>query len=352
MGLPMFLSLAFLFASTDAANRFGGPLINGDWIAGCDNRGDCRLFTLPVAADGSSEEEENVVEISIERGYAINQPLQVEIYLSSIPADETNSLRMRLDGKPVSFAVRWQNNSGILAPIDALGFVRALRTARYLEVVENKNVIGRASIEGLQPLVDYVDREQYRFGTVGALGVPGKKRVDYLVVPPLIPQPAIKLPPQSDEPPVELAPTKRAEIFSTDLCLEYQDPKETVEPEVEYIRLDQNNSLALVGSYCGGYNPSLRPYIVDNQGHARLAQFGPNPLISPDDPEPYLPGAWWNETERRLMALGRARSIGDCGQKTSFAWNGEKFVTVEYSSMPECRGSFSYVTTYKIDVVR
>lgn len=348
----MFLSIALFLAASGTADPFGAPMIHGDWIAGCDNRGDCRLFSLPVAADGSSEEEGKGIEIAIERAYAINQPLRVEVLLSSIPVDESKSPTMRIDGKTVPLRARWSNNTGVLDQRDALRFVRAMGSARLLEVVVDRKVIGKASVAGLLPLLGYVDREQYRVGTIGALGAPGQKPVDYSVIPPLLPQLSIKSPPRSDEPHIEIAPERLVEILKTDICLQYQDPQDTIKPEVEYVRLDKDNTLALVGSYCGGYNPTLRPYIIDNAGRTRMAQFGPNPLIDPDDPEPYLPGLWWNDREQLLSAFGRARSMGDCGQQTSFAWNGEKFVTVEYSSMPECRGSYNYVTTYKREVVR
>ena len=348
----MFLSIALFLTASGTAEPFGAPMIHGDWIAGCDNRGDCRLFSLPVAADGVSEEEGMGIEIAIERAYAINETLRVEVMLSSIPVDESKSPTMRIDGKTVPLRARWSNNTGVLDQRDALRFVRAMGSGRLLEVVVGGKVAGRASVAGLSPLLDYVDREQYRVGTVGALGTPGQKPVDYYVVPPVVPQLAIKSPPSSDELPVEIASERLAEILKSDLCLQYQDPQDSIKPEVEYIRLDKDNTLALVGSYCGGYNPTLRPYIIDNAGHTRMAQFGSNPLIDPDDPEPYIPGLWWNDREQLLAAFGRARSMGDCGQQTSFAWNGEKFVTVEYSSMPECRGSFNYVTTYKREVAR
>lgn len=348
----MVLSIALLFAAAGTPDPFGVPLVAGDWIAGCDNHGDCRLFTLPVSKDRSAEDEETIAEIAIERAYAVNQPLRVEILLSSLPAGGAESLTLRFDGKAAPFRLRWNKNVGTLATQDELRFVRRLRTARLVEIVEGKKVIGRASVAGLPPLLAYVDKQQYRIGTVGAFNVPGTKPVDYFSVPPLIPQPAIKIPPPSSQSPVKLTPAKLAEILKTDVCLKYQEPGDTVPPEAEYVRLDKDNTLALVGSYCGGYNPTLRLYVIDNDGNARLAQFGPNPLLSPDDPENYLPGAWWNDKDHQLSAFGRARGFGDCGQQASFVWNGEKFVTVEFSSMPECRGSFNYVVTYKREVAR
>jgi Protein of unknown function (DUF1176) len=241
---------------------------------------------------------------------------------------------------------------GTLATQDALRFVRRLRTARLLEIVENEKVIGRASVAGLPPLLAYVDKQQYRIGTVAALNVPGTTPVDYFSVPPRIPQPAVKIPPPSSQSPVKLTPAKLAEILKTDVCLKYLEPGGGVPPEAEYVRLDKDKPLTLVGSYCGGYNPTLRVHIIDNDGNARSARFGPNPLLSPDESETYLPGAWWNDKDHQLSAFGRARRFGDCGQQASFVWNGEKFVTVEFSSMPVCRGSFNYVVTCKREVVR
>lgn len=348
----MLLSFALLLAAADTSGPFGTPIINGDWIAGCDNRRDCRLYTLPAGEDGSWEEEENGLEIAIERSYAVSQPVRVEIFLSSAPADAGKPMILRIDGKPTAFRMIWSNNRGNLNPRDSLRFVRALRSARMLEVVQGKKIVGSASIAGLLPLLDHVDKEQYRLGTVGALGVPGKKTVDHLSVPPLIRQPAIKMPPQSAAAPKELSATRLAEILKTDECLQYRDPKNDAQPEIEYARLDKDHTLALIGSYCGGYNPASRPYIINNEGRASLAKFEPNPMVDPDEPEPYLPGAMWDDKEHRLLAFGRARGIGDCGQQALFVWNGTKFQTSEYSAMPECRGSFNYVITYKRDVSR
>lgn len=348
----MLFSFALLLAGAGTGDVFGAPIINGDWIAGCDNRRDCRLFTLPAGEDGGWDDEEAGLEIAVESNYAGSQRLGIEIFLSSVSVDARKVLTIRIDGKATPFRMRWTGSKGLVEERDALPLVRAMRSARTLEVVEGEKVIGSASIVGLLPLLDHVDKEQYRLGTAGALGVPGKKPFDHSSLPPLLSQPAIRVPPQSDDPPAVLAPGRLDEILKTDVCLQYRDPSDAWQPETEYVRLDNGHTLALVGSYCGGYNPAVRPYIVDNEGRASVARFDPNPMIAPDEPEPYLPGAYWEDKEQRLSAFGRARGLGDCGAETSFVWDGEKFLTSEYSSMPECRGSFNYVITYKRDVVR
>ena len=188
-------------------------------------------------------------------------------------------------------------------------------------------------------------------GTTAALAVPGQKPATPRTIPPREPDAPIAAPPLSSAPSVTLSAEKFADILRSDPCREYSD-KDALQPEVEYVRLDRDTTLALVGTYCGGYNPTIRLFLVDNDGSARPAPFGPHPFFDPAETETTLPGAWWDDKAHILRSFGRARGLGDCGEQVHYAWDGQAFQTVEYASMPECRGSYRYAVTYRKDVRR
>jgi hypothetical protein len=350
------MTILLLLASAGSTGPdFGAPKINGDWIAGCDNRGDCSVSNLLVAEDGVSGNADEGVYIKIDRAYDPRKPIAIGLQpVDKIPS--SNSQRIRIDGRIMPFKLSWRDGQAIIAPQDSINFLRQMRSAKQLEVIEGKKVLASAPVDGLLPLLEYIDKEQYRIGTRGALARPGEKPADFRAIPPLVPQPNIKAPPLSSDPPTKLGRDKWLELLRSDPCSKYVkegEPASAIaDPAVEYVRLDKNMTLALLGGYCGGYNATTRLFLVDNIGNARPASFGPHPFKDPDEAEPMLPGAWWDEKGHQLGSFGRARGLGDCGQQVRYVWDGQKFVAVEYSSMPECRGSYNYVVTYRRDVQR
>jgi hypothetical protein len=344
---------ALLLLTSASATDFRDPKISGSWIAGCDNHRDCTLYTLPVDDDGDGDNLDDGIEIEIARAYHFPKPVSVTLK-ASVPAQAKSGLAgavVRVDGRPLAVRLNWRDGTASVDAKDVTRFIGALRSAQILEIVRGKTTLASANVEGLQPLLASIDKLQYRTGTVAALAVPGKKPANYLTIPPLVPQMPVAAPPLSSEPATKLPPDKFAELLLSDPCRNYVDVSEATTPEVHYVRLDKNVTLAIMGSYCGGYNPTTRLFLIDNEGKVRKAVFGPHPMLNPED-DPELPDANWDPQNHQLRTFGRARSLGDCGQMASSAWDGERFVTTEYSSMPECRGSYTYVVTYRRKVKR
>lgn len=123
-------------------------------------------------------------------------------------------------------------------------------------------------------------------------------------------------------------------------------------PDVVHTRLDKRTTLAVVGDPCGsgggGSNPSSFAFLIDEEGRVSKATIEHNG----DDPTManMIAGSWWDTKNRLLGSFGKSRGLGDCGQLWSYAWDGAMFRIVKEAAMPDCRGSYDYITTYRATV--
>ena len=343
-----------LLAAASAGPDFGGLEIYKDWAVGCDNRRECQAVSLPVEADGTLEPAgDGDLAITIRRnGAPVAPPVVSFSILEGAGRDASDVRSITVDGKPVDIPFSHTTKEPELTGDAAQRLISAMRDAEVLGLAAGDGkTIASASLRGLKASLLYMDEQQLRTGTTSALAKPGTKPANAFTILPMLPRLVVTTSAESPEPPTMLTGDKIDALLETDPCRNHAAP-DANKPAAEYARLDGRTTLMLLNSYCGGYNADVRIFVIDNRGNVRPAPFGPHPWSGDADHSgTSLANGWWNPRTRILGGFGKARGLGDCGEILEFVWDESgQFRLVRYASMSECRGSYDYITTYRLDV--
>jgi hypothetical protein len=351
------ISAALLFASTQGwavreLKQFG------DWVVGCDNGRDCHAASLP--ADEGLEEPlgDGDLTMSIRRsGNAYEAALLGFTAANALPLDYMTAMdrqmeitrRIAVGDKKLN--IRLVKNAGIYG-LDAHNSAKVIAAMRNADTVSLLDMRGKSfatiSLRGVNQVLQYIDERQYLTGTVAALFRRGKRPVNAFTVPPMAPRQRITVAGKPDMQPSTVDEMQLAQLRATDPCLQYSKDEPPGAPS--YYRLDVGNTLMILPTVCGGYNPYSMLFIVDENGAAQRARFWPYPGNDMKE-GPDLPDTWWDEKTRLLNSFGRGRVLSDCGESQDYAWYEGRFKLVHFSSMSPCRGSTDYITTYRVEVV-
>ena len=327
--------LAIVLAVAAAQPQPGELRTFNDWTVGCDNGRACRAVALVPEA----EDRDRYLLVVIDRAAAPNAARVLSISSGrELPA---TPLTLRVDGKPVGRVTR-----DVALPFNR-ALASALANGRRVSVTAGTGApLASASLAGAAAAFLYMDEQQHRLGTVGALRRTGARADAAVPAPPKLPR--IVQPAASARPPRLLAPALAAKLIGPDnAACEYAQGK--VEPRG--FRLDARHSLALVLHPCGNgaYNIFSSAFVVDETGRATPARFDATPGMSERDGH-VLVNADWEPGTRRLSEFAKARGLGDCGGHSDYAWDGARFRLVRQESMGECRGSIDYITTWRAQV--
>lgn len=327
-----------------------------DWVVGCDNLGACHATSLAEEEYQEGDDEpigDGTLSVSLKAGPAPGDGLVIQLAIMGWASEPKlgSVQKLALDGRSID--VRLSSKDGLysLDNRNSQRFIAASRSARKIALLDSRGqVVASASLRGWRDALTYIDTQQYRTGTTSALASTGGKPWNYSVIPPMVPQQPVYLPPRTDRPASEVDETQLTTLKALDPCIKYSEGA-TAEPP-EYIRLDDRHSLMILPTTCGGYNPYRMLLIVDENGRSSNAEFWPYPGNAMlEDPE--LPDVRWDERARRLLSFGRGRSLADCGEASEYVWDQGKFRLVNFKSMYPCRsgGSYDYITTYRREVV-
>lgn len=313
-----------------------------DWIVGCDNTRACQANVL--APEGSDDS----LMVTISRGGNPGDKATMDVPL---PDKATPGARfaIKVDGKPI--ATVDADKGGAASLVLTRQIVAAMLGGSRLEIAgPGASADSRASLAGLAAALLYIDDQQRRVGTVGALKATGAKPDAGVPAPPVAP--AIIVPPLSAKPPRTIGVAQATKLIGEDSAVcDYASRK--VEPRA--YRLDAGHSLVLVDHPCGNgaYNYFTSVYVLDDIGPPRPAQFDWAPGMGEGPPGPGtgdLTNGDWDPKTRQLSSYEKGRGLGDCGSSESYAWDGRRFRLVEQSAMGECRGSIDYIRVWKADV--
>ena len=343
-----FLILAALAAQPAELKVFS------DWIVGCDNGKACHATSLDGNSYDSTDKFGNVenvtygdgdVAVSIERAAGGRGPIGVDIFMVSELKGSTrpDPASITIDGKPAPFPFTMRDGKMIFANGADRAVVTALMEGSSLELFDKGGMpAGSASLMGLTAALRYMDEQQGRLGTVTAFVEKGTKPEGAVPRPPALP--IVKEPIGSSKPEriLSAVPAQKERQFY---------PCRTPEPfmqkkEIEYYRLDTALTLALLPAFCGtgAYNASVKAILIDERGKILPAKFEfPVDAEAPD----LLINSWWDRKNRTLSSYQKARGLGDCGERQTYAWDGKQFRLIEAKAMSECRGSLDYITTWR-----
>lgn len=339
------LTLALLFAAqvATAPKPAPGPIkAFGAWVAACDNTRRCEMTSIwpeDSLPDGSPYETTSV---SIVREAGPAGGWSVEIQL---PANGGNdSLRVTTER---GLDVRGKPNKDFLrfTGVDAVRIVAGMIDGADLRVGDETSVMGMVSLKGSSAALRFIDAEQGRAGTVTAAVAKGARPASE--VPGARPLPAIVVVKPGGAA-AAFSPTMRKALDKSSECGAVYEGGTGELPAVEVHALGGGKTLVLLPCGSGAYNYSTEPYILSAGARPVLAKFdAPVGFSAADDGKPSLVNAEFDAKTGRLSSYSKGRGLGDCGSAEEFVWDGAVFRLVEARSMPECRGSVNWLTTWR-----
>ena len=347
------LAILLFTMSVSAPFAVGDLREFGDWVVGCDNNRACHATSLPEERPDASSEGpigDGNLSVSIktkpEPGSA--PVIQLALVGEADPRAAERIAGIAIDDTSLDIPISGSNGQVLLDAMASQLIVDAARTASKIALVDDQGQdIAAASLRGWRAAASYIDAEQYRTDTRDALAAPGTRQWDYSIVPPMPPRPVIVVDPSPPQSPFTLPDDDLGALHAMDPCQEYTQGSSKEKPQ--FFRLDATHTLLILPTSCGGYNPLRMPFIIDASGHARAAEFWPYPGNKMESP-PDLADLGWNENERRLVSFARGRGLADCGETSEYVWVGGKFKLVHFASIYPCRGSYDYITTYRLEV--
>jgi hypothetical protein len=324
--------------------------IFGDWAVGCDNARTCRATSLPIEEGPDERIGDGTLALSVDRDGAVHGPPKVELaFIIEMSRRDYKRVRwISVDNQKLDIRLSSGNGVYDLDVTASNKLIVAMRGKLALELLDNKeNTLAIASLRGLSDALDFMDQRQFLSGTVAALARPGNKAVNAYTVPPMLPPVTIKVAPKPVAAPRKVDAAKVDELHATSPCLSH--PFDSREGDPQYVRLDERHTLIILPLQCGGYVPVSAMFVIDERGTVVSPRFW-RPGFGENRYESGLPNVRWDERARTLVSFAQARVSSDCGEISKYVWAKDMFVLSYSASMPVCRGSRDFITTYRADV--
>ncbi len=311
-----------------------------DWAVGCDNRLTCSAVSLIPEGAGTAYS----VLVSIQRA---GGPAGVGT-LRLIGADQLQGkIDLIVDNRALTRATAAHDMIEMLgAP--ALALIRALGSSYTFELREKKRTLDTPSLRGLPQALRYIDEQQGRVGSKGALAAFGDGPVELAKPLPPLPVMAEDVAPVADAAPLDLTPQEQAAARRLAMCEAHIDTEHPLETHA----LDAGHALVLLPCNAGAYNVSAVPLVATGgagQWQFQIAKFDhvPGSTGDPGTP-PLIVNARWNPVRGELSSFAKGRGLGDCGTAETYKWDGAAFRLIEARSMPVCRGAWEWPVLYSV----
>jgi len=340
--------LALAQASAPQSAQKQGPIKSfGAWVVACDNARRSEMTSIwpddNQPGDGSPYDQ---ISVSIERAAGPAGGWSVEIQLPG----ESGSDRVQLSTDRGFFL--WgvpRSDRLAFTGAQAAQIVAAMVDGTDLRVGSEVDVTGMASLKGSSAALRFIDAEQGRAGTVTAVVAKGVKPASAVPAAPALPKVGFVRPAGVAAP---FTPAMRKALDKSSECGAVYEGGTDELPEVERVALGGGKTLLLLPCGSGAYNFSTEPYILAPGAQPVLAKFDSPPgFTEADDGRPSLVNASFDAKTGRLDSYSKGRGLGDCGSMEGYVWDGSMFRLVEARSMPECRGSVNWLTTWRAEPV-
>ena len=302
-----------------------------DWVVSCDNARYCEAVGLDPFGKGP-------LEVTITNSVHDAVGAQVSI----VHHGKDQDFRLFLDGQPLpnggatAGVVRYQGDS-------AKQIARRLAEGHYLTARDRSGQkISAASIFGVKAALLYMDDRQERSGTTGAIIKTGSKSVSEI-----LPgwSTTLTLSAAGREKPTNVPKSVTDKLLVATNCDSHID---TPADDFAISRLDEESTLLILPNIClsGAYNLASQAYVVSNSGEYRAAEFDIDPGMGGDNASNWVANVLWDEQGATLETSVLTRSLGDCGRRRYFIWNGESFNLFKQEDMPVCGGRTRFVRTF------
>lgn len=335
--MPM-LPLLFALIATPAPDLSEAKIF-GDWVVACDNTRHCEMNSLYPGDEPAPEENSGYnAAISIERAAGPDGGFIVEVGVSA-----KGGATVRIDNVVIAKGGEGQGDFTVFRGADAARIVAAMVNGKDLRVT-NDNQLERATLSGSSAALRFMDAAQGRVGTVTAAVAKGAKPAS--AVPAAVAPPPIRFV-RPGGTPATITKAMRAIMEKRGDCAEVYAGGEGDPPAVEAYALGGGKTLALIPCGSGAYNFDTVPFIVSG-GTMVPAKFDYAPGdTDATDGIAMLINAGWDEKTAKLTSYDKGRGIGDCGAGQDYVWDGTMFRLVEATQMPDCRGSYNWLTVWR-----
>lgn len=325
-----------------------GPIKSfGAWVVACDNTRRCEMTS--IWPDDNQPEEGSVydqISVSIDRAAGPAGGFTVEIQL---PGNSGRGPVQVSTAEGLSIRAVPKNDLLRFTGAQAAQIVAAMVDGTDLRVGSEVDVTGMASLKGSSAALRFIDAEQGRAGTVTAVVAKGAKPAGVVPAPSALPKVGFVRPAGAA---AVFTPAMRKALDKSSECGLVYEGGTGPWPAAEAHALGGGKTLVLLPCGSGAYNFSTEPYILAAGAKPVLAKFDSPPGISEaQDGRPTLVNASFDAKTGRLESYNKGRGIGDCGSAEAYVWDGAMFRLVEARSMPECRGSVDWLTTWRAEPV-
>jgi hypothetical protein len=324
-------------APASAEPMLGRIQIFEDWAVGCDNRLSCNAVSLVPDGSGAAYS----VLVSIQRGGGPSGSGVVRL----LGAEELRGkIDLIADNRSLARVQATHDMVEIIGPA-ALDMIRSLAASYAFELREGKKSLDAPSLRGLPAALRYMDEQQGRVGSKGALAATGEAPADTAKPLPTVPV-VPNLPALADKPPLSLTPEEQSAARRVAIC----EGEVRNDYPLETHTLDAEHALVLLPCNAGAYNVSAVPLVATGgQGNwqFQVAHFDHVPGFTgePGTP-PLIVNARWNPARAELSSFAKGRGLGDCGTAETYKWDGALFRLTEARSMPVCRGAWEWPVLY------
>lgn len=314
-----------------------------DWTVGCDNGLACQAVAL--MPESMPEDSLSVV---VKRDEAVDAPIAIELSGAETKSDR---YRILVDGRTAISGNTQRDSDFIsLGGVDALKLTRSMARGNTVELVDGNGAkLGSASLAGISAAMRYIDAEQGRAGSRGAIIASGKRKATVRKsVVPLITAKKIT--------PTDNLPDAGALVALSESSPCAADRFGSTQDTAYSLGTSESGAQALVLLNCGSgaYNFSSGVYVGTMQ--AGKWAFVPASFdygargFSDESKIPIIVNADWDAATQSLGGYAKGRGLGDCGSSESYVWDGSMFRLTGATIMGECRGSLDWIPVWRADV--
>jgi len=295
-----------------------------DWLLACDNTRTCR-------AAGYAVDDGSTVSVLLERAAGPGTPVTARVSLE--PTDEQSAAQapLYLHLKQLDAGRLGNPDAGGHYPLSAAQtrqLLAVLARGGQVDIADSGDTLWTVSDRGAAAVLLKMDEFQGRLGTPGALMRKGTRaEADVL---PALPVPhlqrAATLDPPGPGTPHADSPRLRAALRSTlgeRDCWALQDPDSgTDSSPMTLVRIDRDHVVASLACWHGAYNAG--------EGYWLIADAAPwAPQLITLDANSFAYG--------EISASHKGRGLGDCWSRSSWIWDGTRFVLAYEGTTGLCR---------------
>ena len=304
------------------------------WLAVCDNLKTCAAYGFaPDDADSPGY-------VKIGRGAGPNASPRVVLQVLDNSGNDTAGLKFKVtvDGAVVpglSVVAAKINDEGPraeLAGAQAGALIAAIRDGATLTLTGGPDAATAISLSGAAASLLWIDDSQGRVGTVTALGAHGTKPAS--AVPPAPAAPVVRTAALASQ--ARLATKLPASIAKAPGMSDCDTLDDHPDPFIARLGVGQ----VLWAPVCseGAYNMLYLTFVGDEAGGHLQAVRLPVAVGETADEDGQVMNLDYDVKTGVLSSMSKLRGLGDCGEQTSWVWDGKAFHVVDDATMPDCHG--------------